>query len=185
VDVSFGGFNFTQSGAGTVYQGNQSGRLIATVIQHNSDMAWETCLYDGSPCSPLAGQVSVNDLIQAGDDTTTIVGSGSPHDDMIMGSFIGLTLHRETCTFDLHATFSVAATLTSGKDVDDGYWGGELVLLDQPIVGGASTPGGLQGSQVINVVKDTQHTGYVVLESGLYQTFQGTTTALWSITPAD
>jgi hypothetical protein len=181
VDVSFDTFSFMQSGPGSVYQGNQSGHLVGTLTQQSSD-AWTTCLYDGSPCSPLTGEVSVNDTIQADDDTTTIVGSGSPHDAMIMGSYIGLTLHPETCTFDLTATFRVAATFTSGNDANDGYWGGVLVLLDQPIVIGS---GGLQGSKLVNVVKDTQRTGYVALESGLYQTFQGSTMARWTVTPAE
>jgi hypothetical protein len=125
----------------------------------------------------------VNDTIQAGDDVTTIVGSGSPHDDSVMGSFVGLTLHRETCTFDLTATFRVAATFTSGKDVHDGYWGGVLVLLNEPI--GAATSGGLQGTRIVTAVKDTRQTGYVALEGGLYQSFEGSTTARWRIAPEE
>jgi hypothetical protein len=182
VDVSFDGFDFTQSGSGILYQGKQSGRLVGTLTRRQND-AWMTCLFDGTPCFPLTGQVSVNDTIQS-DDTTTIVGSGSPHDDMIMGSFIGLTLHRETCTFDLNATFRVASTFTSDGDVDEGYWGGVLVLMDQPIVTGGT--GTLQNSRVVNPVKDTQQTGYVALDSGqLFQTFQGSTTARWTVTPAE
>lgn len=184
VDVSFDAFGFTQSGAGAIYNGHQSGRLVSMLTQYQPD-AWATCLYDGRPCSPLTGQVSVNDTIQADDDTTTIVGSGLPHDAMVMGSYIGLTLHRESCTFDLIATFRVDATFTSGNDVDEGQWGGVLVLMDQPIATGTGTPGGAQGSRVINVVKDTQRTGYVVLESGLFDTFQGSTTARWTVAPAE
>lgn len=181
VDVSFDGFNFTQSGSGISYRGNQAGRLVATLTRRQND-TWMTCLFDGSACFPLTGQVSVNDTIQA-DDTTTIVGNGTPHEAMIMGSFIGFTLHPETCTFDLNATFRVASTFTSGKDVDEGYWGGVLVLKDQPI---AIEAGALHGSRTVNPVKDTQQTGYVALDSGLlFQTFEGSTTARWTVTPAE
>jgi hypothetical protein len=189
-ELSFDSFGFTATAIDHSHTGTHAGRLMGTLQKLETGPTfgfWITYL------TPLTGgQVSINDSYEytppSGDGYTgTINGSGAPHDNINLPSFIGLKVNYATCTFDLFGSFIVAGTVVHDGNVSNNPIGvGGLYLFAQPILLQQGSNHTLQGSLAISAINNVTHTGYAPLQiTATEWTMTGNTTARWSITPAD
>jgi hypothetical protein len=116
--------------------------------------------------------------------TGTIQGSGPPHDDIRLPSFIAMKVNYADCTFDLFGSFIVDGTVVENGSLSNQPIGiGGLSLLANGILpeqAGATT---LEGARSVNANYDADTTGYKPLQEVMTKwTASGSTTARWRIT---
>jgi hypothetical protein len=190
-DVSFDAFDFTATAEYHTHSGQHAGRLIGSLSKIDTGPTlglWVTYL------SPLkGGQVSISDSYRYDPPsdqgyTGTVTGSGAPHDGLDAPSFVALTVHYDTCTFDLIASYTIDATIVHDGSARSSLMGiGGMGIYGQAISAEQAAANALQGSLAINAVDNIEQnrTGYAPFkEAALERSLTGATTARWTITPA-
>lgn len=187
-ELSFDQFTFAATAENRRHDGKHAGRLVGTLQRaaNTPDFGYWTTYQ-----TPLhGGAVSISDSYSyeppSGDGYAgTIQGSGAPHDDIQLPSFIGMKLNYADCTFDLFGTFIVDGTMTENGSVSNTTIGiGGLYLFGNTILPEQVSTATLEGSRSVTAKYDVETTGYVPLtETHTEWTVTGSTTARWKITP--
>lgn len=191
-EVSFDAFSFSQSGPHRQYQGSHSGRLVGTlkkILSGTSGAGFDLWM---TTHNPVSGHFSMNDThVHNPPDgavyTASFNASGSPYDGPDVASYIMLKLNHESCTFDLITMFVIQGEGTQNGVVNPNAMDGSgITLFNMPLSSGSfSDPRTLQGSLAIDVVADSDQTGYVPPDSYVFTSRQGGTTVHWTLTPID
>ncbi|MBL8264853.1 hypothetical protein [Steroidobacter sp.] len=182
-EVSFDHFNFTSTAEDRVHTGAHQGRLTSTLRKVDTGATfgfWTTGV------TPLeSGFVSVNDNFSytpsSGDGYTgSLTGSGPP---TTPGSMIAMTIDYATCTFDLHASYTVdAVLLKAGNSIQAPQGVGILYLHDQAIPL-AQLGGTIDGERNVVAGTDPDATNYIPAHDVHVEWSEaGSTTARWTLT---
>jgi hypothetical protein len=187
-ELAFDQFTFAATAENRRHDGKHAGRLVGTlkkVVSTEGFGYWTTVQ---TPL--LGGAVSISDSYSyeppSGDGYSgTIQGSGAPHDEIRLPSFVAMKLNYAECTFDLFGTFIVDGTMVENGEVSNGAIGiGGLYLFGNTILPEQVSTATLEGSRSVNAKYDIETTGYVPLtETHTDWSVSGNTTARWKITP--
>jgi hypothetical protein len=188
VELSFDQFTFAAIAEDRRHDGRHAGRIVGTL---KKAVGTSTFGYWTTQQIPLqGGQISISDSYvyepPSGDGYSgTIQGSGTPHDETQLPSFVAMKLNYDECTFDLFGSFIVDGTIVHDGAVSNVPIGlGGLYLFGNSILPEQATTVTLQGTRKINANYNIEATGYVPLqETATEWTVSGATTARWKISP--
>ena len=187
-ELAFDRFAFVATAEDRRHNGRHEGQLVGTLKKVTSAPGFGFWTTYQSPLQ--GGHVSIDDSYvyepPSGDGYSgTIQGSGAPHDDIRLPSFIALKVNYAECTFDLFGSFIVDGTVVHSGSVSNQTIGiGSLYLFANAIRPEQMGTSALEGTLNVSAHHDTDRTGYAPLEeTSTLWTVSGGTTARWRITP--
>jgi hypothetical protein len=187
-ELSFDQFAFVATAEDRLHNGNHAGHLIGTLKKAVSTPGFGFWTTYQTPLQ--GGEVRINDSYvfapPSGDGYSgTINGSGPPHDDIHLPSFIAMKLNYAECTFDLFGTFIVDGTVVQNGSLTNQSIGiGGISLLANAILPEQASATALEGTRSIAANYGADTTGYKPLtETMTLWTVSGSTTARWRIAP--